>query len=191
MPRRPRSRFWRRRRLPGKAVDWLKPKPVPFPTSLVVKNGLNTRGRPPAETQCRCRLSAPRQTRHSTPPPCSCRVTTGFALMVSAARRHRVARVKREIQQRELELVRVDFTTGPPPHARPDIDIAAQRATEHVLDLRQPRGEGDHGGRWSAGAKKRELPREAFAARLRIGDGVEQRRFLLPADWRRSAPPCR
>src|SRR5439155_19226423 len=55
-----------------------------------------------------------------------------------------------------------------------NFDIAAQRAAEHVLELRQPLGEIYHrGGQHLPPREGEQLPREALATLGRIHDHVE------------------
>ena len=101
-----------------------------------------------------------------------------------AARRHGVAGIDGEIEQRELELARIDLHGARPPrHADLDLDIAAQRAAEHVLDLGQPFGEIDDARLQRLPPREcQQLPRQAFAALRRGGDRVEQVDLLVVLD---------
>ena len=157
-----------------------------MPTSLVVKNGSNTRGKTSGGMPLP--VSATRTATNSPLKPSSAALAAQQHRLGAdgqrAARRHGVARIEGEIEQRQLELAGVDLDrAGPPRHAEPDVDVAAQRAAEHVLDLRQPLGEIDHAGLMHLPPREREqLPGQAFAARRRIGDGVEQLDLLIAAD---------
>ncbi len=114
---------------------WLKPRPVPLPTPLVVKNGSNTRGSVSAAMPAPVSVSS---TRHEVAAQA---VDLGLAGQPdlahrdreNAAIRHRVARIHAEVQQRELELARVDADAARSVLRRcPDPDVAAQRPLEHL-----------------------------------------------------------
>ena len=159
---------------------------MPLPTSLVVKNGSNTRGSTSAGMPSP--VSATRTATNSPLKPSSLalpRSTIGLAVMVSVPPDGMASRaLNGEIEQRELELARIDLDeAGPPRHDHADFDVAAQRAAEHVLELGQPFGEVDHARLQRLPPREGEqLPGQAFAALRRIGDGVEQPRLLLVAD---------
>ena len=100
-----------------------------MPTSLVVKNGSNTCGRMSAGCRCRCRRRGWRRTPRQA-------LLGRLALerhrlgrdRQRAAGRHGVARIDREIDQRELELARVDLDGAAlVGNRRLDLDVAAQR----------------------------------------------------------------
>ena len=64
-----------------------------------------------------------------------------------------------------------------------DLDVAAQRAAEHVLDLRQPFGKIDDARLQRLPAREcQQLPRQALAALGRVGDRVEQLDLLVVLD---------
>ncbi len=122
------------------------PGPCPRPIGLVVKNGSNTRStyRPSA-------MPVPVSLTHtetywpgssSLCAPCGRRATCcAVSMVMLAAVRHRIARIDAQVQQRVLELVRVDQRrTSSPPAATVSTSIAGPtvRRTSSSKSGQQP-----------------------------------------------------
>ena len=113
----------------AKPYTWLKPRPVPLPTPLVVKNGSNTRGSVSGGMPAPVSVSSITRKspcKPSTSAPAGQRDPANRQ-REDAAIRHRVARIDAEVQQRELELALVgaDAARAVLRHG-PDLDVATQ-----------------------------------------------------------------